>query len=168
MTNEEMFTANTKIAYKIAWQYKSCGIEFEDLKQICLLGLWKAVITFKNTHAFSTYAYKVIFNEVNQYLRKNTKHFTIRYLSEPIGKENRILLEEKIVDEIDNIGNIEKHIDMEKQFKNIRNDDLNKKEKEIFEMRLKGYKQQNIANVMNCSQAQISRCLKKIRERIEL
>ena len=46
MTNEELFNKNINIAYKLAWQYKNSGIDMEDIKQICLYALWKAVITY--------------------------------------------------------------------------------------------------------------------------
>ena len=46
MTNEEMFTENIRLAYKNAQHYKNCGIEYEDLEQICLYALWKAVLTY--------------------------------------------------------------------------------------------------------------------------
>ena len=74
MTNEEMFEKNIKIAYKIANRYRINYLsEYEDIKQIALLALWKAVLTFNNTNAFSTYAYVVISNEINLYLRRNKK-----------------------------------------------------------------------------------------------
>lgn len=86
MTNEEMFNKNINIAYKIANKYlDNYKNEYEDIKQIALLGLWKAVLTFKNTYAFSTYSYKVIFNEINHYLRNRKK----AYLNE-ISIQNQI------------------------------------------------------------------------------
>ena len=76
MTKEEMFNKNIKIAYKIANRYlTNYASEYEDIKQIALMGLWKAVSTFNNTHAFSTYAYTVISNEINYYLRTVKKHY---------------------------------------------------------------------------------------------
>lgn len=47
MSNEEIFNKNIKIAFKLVQQYKNAGIELEDLKQMSLMGLWKAVITYK-------------------------------------------------------------------------------------------------------------------------
>ena len=66
MTNKEIFNNNINIAYKIANKYLiNYRNEYEDIKQVALLGLWKAVLTFKNGYAFSTYAYPVIQNAIN-------------------------------------------------------------------------------------------------------
>lgn len=161
MTNEEMFNNNIKIAYKIAWKYKNCGLEFEDVKQISLYALWKAVLTFNNTHTFSTYAYIVIQNEINYYLRRNRKYFTDKYFSEPIGVEE-LTIEDVLADEANKIQELENKIDIQNQIQRIRESNIGQKNKKAFELYLKGYKQQKIADIMKCSQAQVSRYLKKI------
>lgn len=130
MTKEERFHKNIKIAYKITQHYRFCGIEYEDLKQICLYGLWKAVLTYKeDKNAFTTYAYRVIQNEVNQYLRKNRKHFTDQYFSSIIYDD--MTLEDVIADTNNEIEKIENSIDSKNCITKIRSSDI-KKEKSKY------------------------------------
>lgn len=167
MTNEEMFNQNIKIAYKLVQQYKDCGIEIEDLKQICLLALWKATQTFKSDkgYTFSTYSYRVIQNEVNYYLRQNRKYFTNRYFSEKVI--DNITLEDILADERDLIEELENNIDNENIFNLIKNAALKNDEKIVIELSLKGYRQQKIAEIIGCSQPQVSRYIKGIRKKLE-
>lgn len=163
MTNEEMFNNNIKLAYKNAQRYKNCGIEHEDLQQICLYALWKAVLTYKQEKgiAFSSYAYRVIQNEVNFYLRKNRKYFKNKYFSE-IVCEN-IKLEDILADTHNEIEKIESRIDNENYIRRIRNSNMKEKERQVLELSLKGYKQKQIAETIECSQPQVSRIIKKLR-----
>lgn len=72
----DLITKNEKLAYYIANKYKakvkSC-IEFDDLKSICLLGLVKAGNTFDLSRnvEFSTYACKIMINEILIELKKS-------------------------------------------------------------------------------------------------
>ena len=59
-----------KIANKYRANYSE---EFEDIKQLALIGLWKAVTRYNGKNALSTFAYVVIQNEINLYLRKIKK-----------------------------------------------------------------------------------------------
>lgn len=75
MTKEELFNSNIGLAYSIANKYKiNYSDILEDIYQSSLLGLWKSVRTFNSNYKikFSSYASKVIFNEINQLLRKET------------------------------------------------------------------------------------------------
>lgn len=166
MTNEEIFNQNINIAYKLTQQYKNCGIEYDDLKQICLLALWKAVITYKNDKgwAFSTYSYKVIQNELNYYLRQNRKYFINRYFSEETGEN--ITLEDMIEDKYNRIEELEDNLDNEFLINKIKSSLLKVNERKTFELYLKGYKQDKIAKIIGCSQPQVSRYIKNIRRYI--
>lgn len=72
MTKEKLFKENINIAHKNVQKFRHCGIDRGDLLQICYLGLWKSVLNFQEEKGckFSSYAYKVIQNEILQYLRK--------------------------------------------------------------------------------------------------
>lgn len=160
MTNEELFEQNINLANKMVWQYKNCGVSFEDLQQLCYLGLWKAIISFDHKHTLSTYAWPVMSNEINQYLRKNRKHFNNMSLSEPVGENME--MEQFIADEKDNIQRLENKIDIENQLKKIEDSSLDDDTKKIFNLYISGCKQSEIAKKMKCSQPQVSRKLKKI------
>lgn len=167
MTNEEMFNKNINIAYKIANRYLiNYANEYEDIKQVALMGLWKSVLTFKNTYAFSTYAYTVISNEINWYLRTIKKNNNTISLKQEI-KEN-ITLEDILSDKNNYIEELENSLDIENYIIQIKNSKLKRKEKMVFELSLRGYKQDRIAKIIGCSQPQVSRLIKKIRKRISL
>ena len=161
MTNEEMFIQNQRIAYKVAKPYYINNKEdFEDIKQVALLGLWKAVLTYNKTYAFSTYAYRVIANEINYYLRKNRKHNSTISIYTEIG--NEITIADTLLDSIDYIEQLEAVESINNGIKKLQG-----KEKAIFEMMLEGKTQQNIAKKMQVSQPQISRIAKKIKEKLK-
>lgn len=106
MTNEELFLNNIKLAYKVASRYLiNYSSEYEDIKQVALLGLWKAVLTYKKTCAISTYAYRVITNEINYYLRKTKKHNRNISINEEIG--DNITIGDTLQDENDCITKFE-------------------------------------------------------------
>lgn len=164
MTNEELFNKNINLAYKNVQIYKNCGIEYEDLMQLCLYGLWKSVLTYKveKGYAFSSYSYRIIQNEVNYYLRKNRKYFTDRYFSEPINDE--ITLEEIIADKHNQIEELENNLDSFNYINKIRNSNLKEKEKQVLELTLKGLKQRQIAEKIGLSQPQVSRIIKSFKK----
>lgn len=167
MTNEEMFNKNINIAYKIANRYLvNYANEYEDIKQVALMGLWKAVLTFNDTHAFSTYAYTVISNEINMYLRTIKKNNSTISLKQEV-KEN-ITLEDILADKNNYIEKLENSLDIENYIVQIKNSKLKEKEKIVFELSLRGYKQDKIAKIIGCSQPQVSRLIKKLRKRISL
>lgn len=74
MEANELFDKNTKLAYKLAnlIYAKNPRLEYEDVCQEALLGLWKAATKFDENagYNFSTFAYKVIFRDLLVYLRK--------------------------------------------------------------------------------------------------
>ena len=167
MTKEEMFNKNIKIAYKIANRYLiNYANEYEDIKQLALMGLWKAVSTFDNTHAFSTYAYTVISNEINCYLRTVKKHYNTISLKQEIKED--ITLEDVLADKNNYIEKLENSLDIENYISQIRNSKLNEKEKMVFELSLKGYRQDKIAKIVGYSQPHVSRTIKKLRTKIKL
>lgn len=163
MTNEELFYKNIKLAYKMAWRYQNSGIEIEDLKQISLYALWKAVITFKSNKniAFSTYSVRVIQNELNYYLRKEKKHLNNKSLSDEIGEN--IVLEDIISDEKNEIEQREMVMDNEKYLENICKSLKTDKQRKIITMYINGSTQQKIAKKLGISQPQVSRIIKKMK-----
>ena len=69
---EKLFNDNLKLAHYVLnekFQGKNTyfpGNDYDDLTQVAYIGLWKACITFKPDKKinFSTYAIKVIYNEI--------------------------------------------------------------------------------------------------------
>lgn len=102
MTSEQqaLVTNNMKLAYKVAHKWKSQwlrhGMEFEDLTQTCLLGLCRAAHTYDPSRgvAFSTYATRVMDNEVFAELKKR-RHYMDR---------NIATVDPELVDKLDLAG----------------------------------------------------------------
>lgn len=165
MTNEEMFNKNIKIAYKIANTYLiNYKNEYEDIKQVALEALWKAILTFKDTHKFSTYAYAVISNEINLYVRKEKRNKNNISMSEEIAENTRI--EDIIKDENDFEERIVKTEETKEMQKILRNEFLNleQREQKVCMLMLKNKKQKEMAKELNISQSTASRLERKIKK----
>lgn len=167
MAKEKMFNENINIAYKIVQRYRNCGIEYEDLKQIALLGLWKAVNTYKADKKvlFSSYSYKVIQNEINLYLKTNKKHFLNRYLKDEIIEG--FTIEEVIPNKDNQIERLEDFLDTRKYISKIKKYITNKREKIIVDMLLSSKKQNEIAKELGISRQRVSKIIENIRKRIK-
>lgn len=167
MNNEEMFYNNTKLAYKIANKYFiNYKNDYEDIKQVALLGLWKAILTFKNTNAFSTYAYTVIANEINYFLRKCKKHNS-NYSLQSIVADN-IEYQDLLKDDSDFTIKYEEESEAEYKEKILKTtiDLINERDKKIVELLLQGYNQTEIATMLNITQPTVSRIKDRIRKKI--
>lgn len=166
MTKEEIFNNTTAIAYKIAWSYRGCGIEIDDLRQMCLLGLWKAVITFKEGKGANicTYAYRVIQNEINYKLRKVRCEKNNKHLYDEI--EENLTIADIISDDHDYIDDLLKRLEAEEHVSKLGELDLKDKEKDVLKLTKKGYKQVEMAKELQISQSQVNRILKRIRVKI--
>lgn len=167
MKQEEMFYNNIKLAYKIANKYFiNCKDDYEDIKQVALLGLWKAVLTFKNTNAFSTYAYTVITNEINYFLKKCKKHNN-NYSLQSIVADN-IEYQDLLKDNNDFTVIYEEESEIEYKRKMLeRVKELMKEtDRKIIELLLQGYNQTEIATMLNITQPTVSRIRDKIKKKI--
>lgn len=171
MTNEEMnqlFNENTKIAYKIANQYRTnYPDEYEDIKQIALLGLWKAVQNYNPKWALSTIAYKIIFNNINYYLRSVKKHrehdFSINTIICYDDKSD-LTIEDLIEDDEDHIDNLLQKMCIQQSFDKMNFSEI---EEKFINLKKQGLSQKEIGEKLNRSQAQISRIQKKLRIRFK-
>lgn len=167
MTNEEMFEKNMKLAYKIANKYRTNYIEeYEDIKQIALLGLWNAVLTFKHTYVFSTYAYPVISNTINMYLRKNKKHKN-NISIETEFKEN-LTIADTLEDDQDYILQFhdKEEIAEMKQTLKSKWSNLNIQEQNVIAKTLQGKTQTEIAKDLGTSQVQVSRVRNRLKKKL--
>lgn len=167
MTNEEMFNKNVNIAYKIANRYLiNYRLEYEDIKQIALMGLWKSILTFDGEHAFSTYAYVVIQNEINHYLR-NVKKNTVKITSLETELADGFTVGDTIQDSNDEIGKIEQIMDEGRASEALMQEvyKLKPRDRQIYQYIIEGYTQCEIANRIGTNQTQVSRIRKRIIEK---
>lgn len=172
MTKEEMndmFNKNINIAYKIANTYRiNYPNEYEDIKQIALLGLWKAIKCYNPKWALSTIAYKTIYNNINYYLRQVKKHadhdFSLQTVFIPGEKSNDVTVEDLIEDESDLIEDMLLNIDIHAAMDSL---NLSPTEEQFLELKKQGMSQREIGLEMNRSQAQISRIQTKLKKRFK-
>ena len=68
---EELIRRNYPLAASLARRFAGRGVELEDLTQIALIGMLKAIRTFDTSRgtAFSTYAVPLIIGEIRKFLR---------------------------------------------------------------------------------------------------
>lgn len=140
-------------------------LSIEDYYGLAAIGLCKAGITYqKGTIAFSTYAYKCMFNEIMMDKRKekSTKriphHQIVYYEAE---------LETCDGDTASFLNFIPSNEDVENySLSKIMFDEyskkLNDRDKQIFLLFSEGYKQREICKMVGCSQPQVSRIKKKL------
>lgn len=172
MTNEEMnemFNKNINIAYYIANKYRiNYPNEYEDIKQIALLGLWKAIQCYNPKWALTTIAYKTINNNINFYLRSVKKHkehdFSINKVVIHGEKGDDLTVEDLVEDETDYIENMLLDIDIRTAMNSL---NLSPTEKLFMEYKESGLSQRQIGIEMNRSQAQISRIQSKLKKRFK-
>lgn len=166
MSNEELFNKNINIAYKIANKYKvNYPDEFEDITQIALMALWKCILNYNDKYRLSTYAYIVIPSQINMYLRHVKKHEKNISINTVVcyDETKSLTLEDILDDEHDYVNDIISKINLENIFKDIK---LNNRERKIIILRLNGYTQYKMTNVLNISQGLISRTEKELRKKI--
>ena len=171
MTNEEMnemFKKNINIAYKIANKYRTnYPEEYEDIKQIALMGLWKAIQHYNPKWALSTIAYKTIFNNINFYLRSVKRHRDHDFSIQTIVCEDdksQLTVEDLIPDEKDHINAMLSDIDIQTAFDRL---NLSEIEEEFLDFKKQGLSQSEIGQKLNRSQAQISRIQTNLRNRFK-
>ena len=148
------------------------GADEEDLIQEGMIGLIKAVNTFKSNKniKLATYASRCIENEILMYLRKNNKKKAEVSFDEPLNTDldgNELLLSDVLGTENDEIYKIiEEEIDKNLLFMAL--DKLSDREKQIMELRFglttRGNEktQKEVASILGISQSYISRLEKKI------
>lgn len=102
-TKTKLFHENIKLAYSSAYRYYSTrGEIFEDIKQACLLGLWKSLDTFNPTKGeLRHHAINFMMDECNEVMRHRLAVSIPKY-----QYKNKIRLHDNVVD-IDNIEELE-------------------------------------------------------------
>ena len=148
MKNEDLVLNNTKLAYRIAWSMKSTGIEQDDLQSLALLGLVKAAKAFdeERGYKFSTFAIKIMRNEILQEVRRQRKQRNQVSLNSPFA--DGLCLADVLEDKRNVFAEAEVQALIE---------DLGENEKKAVRMILfQGMKQAEAADVIGVSQSMTS------------
>ena len=152
----KLFEENIRMAYHVASRFTpNTIVDMDDIKQLALIGLFKACQNYKDGlgFKFSTYAYKVMRNEI---LKELTKHNVYDSIEE---------MEYDVADESCNPE--EEYIGSLQRFSSV----LTDQEYKVVLLTVQGYSQNEISLRLNLSQSQISRIFikakKKIKEALE-
>jgi RNA polymerase sporulation-specific sigma factor len=167
---------NLRLVVYIARKFENTGVKVEDLISVGTIGLIKAVNTFDPNKKIklATYGSRCIENEILMYLRRNSKVKAEISFYEPLNIDwdgNELLLSDILGTENDSVYNlIEDEVD--KQLLVVAMKKLNKREKEIVQLRfgLNGDNektQKEVADMLGISQSYISRLEKRIIKRLK-
>lgn len=140
------------MAYHIASKFApNTIVDMEDIKQLALIGLYKASQNYKDNlgYAFSTYAYKVMKNEI---LKELTKH----NVYDSIDEMEYDVADESYNPEVEYIGSLQRYRSV-----------LTNQEYEVVLLTVQGYSQKEISQRLNLSQSQISRIFIKAKKKIK-
>ena len=188
-SKEMIILSNTKLVLSLMKRFYQKSNHYEDLFQVGIVGLIKAVDHFDTNYQlqFSTYAVPLIIGEMKRYLRDNTqvkisrpikdlayailkekekylnqyqREPTIQELSQNLNIEKQNIIE--AMQSTQSIASFQDHLDLKNAF-----DCLNQREKKVIQERYyQGYSQCEIADELFVSQAQISRIEKKALEKL--
>lgn len=167
--SEQQFEKNKNLVYYVYYHRFSSNsknnLYKEDIIQEGMLALWKACLNFneKRNANFSTYAVLVIYHSMLSFVtRKLNKHYNTVSIESVVAEDkdgNELCLCDTLISpdaysEKDMIAVINKILE---SFPTCY--------KDIVEKIIKGYTQNEIGNILNMSQAQVSRKLKKFKEK---
>lgn len=160
MTAEELYLANERLAHWVLAKYYSRRQMDEDLQQVARLGLWKACVGFKESSGFtfSSYASRVMLNELSNYFRDASRTYRDNYSDISL---NTIVNDDGTTLEMTLPG------DMDVQFMDLNGfwKSLTSKEKKIVKMLMNGLTNQEIGKIMGVSNQSISEIRRKAKQK---
>lgn len=160
MTAEELYLANERLAHWVLAKYYSRRQMDEDLQQVARLGLWKACVGFKESSGFtfSSYASRVMLNELSNYFRDASRTYRDNYSDISI---NTIVSDDGTTLEMALPG------DMDVQFMDLNGfwKSLTSKEKKIVKMLMNGLTNREIGKIMGVSNQRISEIRLKAKQK---
>ena len=172
-----MITENMGLVYMVAKRFANRGTDLQDLTQIGVIGLIKAINTFNPTKKIklATYASRCIENEILMYLRRNSKTRMEVSIDEPLNVDwdgNELLLSDILGTDDDVISRrLEDEVEIALLGKAISK--LTKREQMIIRLRFglgnrEGMEktQKEVADLLGISQSYISRLEKRIMKRL--
>lgn len=177
---DQIILSNIKLVYYISSKtiFQDVSMDSDDLLQIGIIGLMKAVDSYDYTkkYAFSTYAAKLIKNEIYMKFRKMKYLSNIMSLDAPFYNTDNDPEEIYLIDILeDQNGDFEKDIMHATMISLLESalDCLTEKEKNIIIDRFglcghKALKQREAAEKYECSQAMICRHIQKALHKMKI
>lgn len=163
---------NTRLVHYILHKYYPT-LEFdEDVIQSAMIGLWISVERFDESkgYSFSTFATTVIHNEIRKYLRVYNKQNRIPTASLDTtinlssSRDNRDVQVGDLLADPENLE--ETVVNSQHLYDSLIHFVNNERDKNIITLYAKGFKQEDIANIVGLSQSQVSRLLSKLYEKL--
>ena len=144
---------------------KQAGIEWEDALSAAEYGLVKAAMSFEEERGFcfSTYAVRVMENEIRMELRKRNRRKKVVYFGAPVSGAEGLPLGDTIADTRDHFGMSETVHDL------IRNRDLTEKEREAVLLRFQHPEktQEECGQMIGIGQSALSKYLNSARRKLK-
>lgn len=145
------FEDNIKLAYHISSRFEpTIMVDRDDIKQLALIGLHKASKTFKKElgFAFSTFAYRVMRNEILKAMEKERFADSIDEIELEI-EDDRYTPDSEYMGSLENFSHV-----------------ITKQEFDIVGLTVQGYNQKEISEQVGLSQSQVSRIFLKAKSKI--
>lgn len=160
---KNLFEENLNLAYHVVHKCFPASYQDDDVKQHALIGLWKASQRFDpNLNiAFSTFAFRVIYNELAVYFRKNNRHVYVS-LDTPLSEEEEDLTLLDTLADPTTPEDIDDDIDFWDRFNKVYKV-LNPRQLYVLKQTISGYSQDEIAEQLALKRASISHIVRHIR-----
>lgn len=164
---EDIYKENKNLIWSIYHKLKPnvTHMDRDDWFQVGSIGLIKAIKTYdaEKGFSFSTFAWRIVENEMLMELRKYTAKKRSNDLPDisintPITETSTI---EDVLQDMDNLEDMVINNEMKKEIAYSLPELLTTREAKILASTLIGYSQSEIARQMSISQAQVSRILNK-------
>ena len=165
-SQQDIVISNHKLIYKVLHKY---NLDVEEFYGAAAVGLCKAAKTFKPElgYAFSTYAYKVMANEINKEFRSIDKHQKLNLISgEEVIHVSENGDEITLFETLSSDENIE-DTTIDRITADVLLENFKQSDKDIFIRYALGESQVEIARDLGVSRANISRIIQKIRNKVE-
>ena len=174
---QKLILHNLRLVSHIVRKYYSSAPDTEDLVSIGIIGLVKAIDTFKTESGtrFATYGARCVQNEILMHFRAEKKHSSEVSLGETIDidRDGNPLTYMDVISTNENMGDeLDKKTETQRALRLIKNN-LDEREREIITMRYglfglsKAYTQKQIAQKLGISRSYVSRIEKSALEKLK-
>lgn len=143
------------------------GWSIEDYYDLAAIGLCRAAIMFdpEKGYKFSTYAYTSMQNEILQELRKGS--VAKRSGAAVLSFENPLAgVEEITIGDTIQATRGDPEEEIIKEDVRIAISEMKPKDREVINLVMQGYKQREVAKIANTNQVQVSRVVKRLRDKL--
>lgn len=170
MTAQERFERNIRLSYHVLSKHFPAQYPSEDYKQIAMLYLWIACLSFDESkgYKFSTYACTVMWNGIVQALRKERIRggkdtVVLSSLDAPLSNTSKSEEFSNILDIMADPEDMYALIDLKDALEKL---EMSDRAREILSLYMSGLTQIEISKRVGISQPQVSRDIKRIQERL--